>query len=153
MPTEGFMCASLVSVFIAPNASSHKVDLCLGIVRRRRICIEYLWYTARQTSIRSMPTEGFVSARWNPIFSLVLLMLCPKSENWAAASRRKRIPSWKFCQILISLQLRCIWRESIHLEYPKSASDQRRQQLLFWIKIAYVQEGFFGVAGLCGAGN
>ncbi len=38
MPTERFMCASIVSVFITLNACSPKVDLCLGIVRWRRIC-------------------------------------------------------------------------------------------------------------------
>ncbi len=38
MATDGFVCASLVSVFIAPNASSLKINLCLGIVRWRKIC-------------------------------------------------------------------------------------------------------------------
>ena len=90
----------------------------------------FLWYMARQSSILSMPTEGFVSASSSSFFSFILLMLCPKSGNWAAASSRKGITSWKFCQILISVQLRCVWRESIHLEYPKSASDQPLQQLL-----------------------
>ena len=113
-----------------------------------------LWYIARQSSILSMPTGGFMSASSSSFFSFILLMRCQKSENWAAASRRKGITSWKFCQSLISVQLKCIWRESIHLEYPKSASDQRRQQLLFWIKIVDhdVQESLCR-CGLCGAGN
>jgi len=99
----------------------------------------FLWYMARQSSILSMPTEGFVSASSSSFFSLILLMLCPKSGNWAAASSRKGITSWKFCQILISVQLRCVWRESIHLEYPKSASDQPLQQLLFWIYCRWLE--------------
>ncbi len=94
----------------------------------------FLWYMARQSSsILSMPTEGFMSASSSSFFSLTLLMLCPKSENWATFASRKGITSSKFCQILISVQLRCVWLESIHLEYPKSASDQPLQQLLFWI--------------------
>ena len=107
-----------------------------------------LWYIARQSSILSTTTGGFMSASSSSFFSLILLMLCQKSENWAAASRRKGIACWKFCRILISVQLRCIWRESIRLKYPKSASDQRRQQLLFWIKIVNVQESLCRVAGL-----
>ncbi len=141
MPTEGFVRSSLVTVFINPNASFPKIDLYLGIVRWWRICSGHricLWYMARQSSILPMPTEGFVSASSSTFFSLILLMLCPKSENWAAASSRKGITSWKFCQILISEQWRCVWRESIHLKYPKSASDQPLQQLFFWIKIVDV---------------
>ncbi len=108
----------------------------------------FLWYMARQSSILSMPTEGFVSASSSLSFSLILFMLCPKSENQATASSRKGITSWKLCQILISVQLRCIWRESIHLEYPKSASDQPLQQLLFWIKIVGVQESLCRVCAV-----
>jgi hypothetical protein len=42
MPTEEFVCSSLVSVFINPNASSPKIELYLGIVRWRRICSGHL---------------------------------------------------------------------------------------------------------------
>jgi hypothetical protein len=77
----------------------------------------FLWHMARQSFILPMPTEGFVSASSSSFFSLILLLLCPKSGNWAAASSRKGITSWRFCQI-------------IHLEYPKTASDQPLQQLL-----------------------
>jgi hypothetical protein len=48
---------------------------------------------ARQSSILSMSTEGLVSASSSSFFSLILLMLCPKSENWAAdSSRRELLP-------------------------------------------------------------
>jgi hypothetical protein len=102
-----------------------------------------------------MPTGGFVSASSSSFFSLILLMRCQKSENRAAASSRKGITSWKFCQSSISVQLKCIWRESIHLVSPKSALDQRLQQLLFWIKIVNVHPDSAGkfMQGLCGAGN
>ncbi len=49
----------------------------------------FLWYIARQSSILSIPSEGFVSASSTLFSSLVLLMLCPKSENQAADSSRK----------------------------------------------------------------
>jgi hypothetical protein len=49
----------------------------------------FLWYIARQSFFLSIPTEGFVSASSSSFFSLILLMLCPKSENQAAASSRK----------------------------------------------------------------
>ncbi len=94
------------------------------LTKDMQLALNILWYMARQSSILSMPSEGFVSASSSSFFSLILLMLCPKSEIWAAASSRKGITSWKFYQILISVQLRCVWRESFHLEYPKSASDQ-----------------------------
>ncbi len=95
--------------------------------------LNFLWYIARQSFILSIPTKGFVSAILSSFFSLILLMLCQKSENWAAASSRKGITSWKFCHILISVQLRCMWREKHSTLIPKER--QRRQQLLFWIKI------------------
>ena len=72
------------------------------------------WYIDRHLS---MPTEGFVCANLSSFFSLILLMRCQKSA-W------KWITSWNFCQIFISVQSRCIWRESIRLYYTKSASDQ-----------------------------
>ncbi len=84
-----------------------------------------LWCIARQSFIISIPTGGFVSASSSSFFSLILLMRCQKSENSAAASSRKGITSWKFSQILKSVQLKCIRRESIHLEFLKSAPDQR----------------------------
>ncbi len=118
-----------------------------ALTKDMRWASNILWYIARQSSILSMTTGRFMSASSSPFFSLILLMLYQKSENWAAASRRKGITSWKFCQSLISVQLQCLWRESIHLEYPKSAS------LLFWIKIVDVQESLCRVAGLCWAGN
>ncbi len=92
-----------------------------------------------KTLVKKEKKHRMHERKFERLFSLILLMLCQKSENWAAASRRKGITCWKFCQILISVQLRCIWRESIHLEYPKNTSDQRRQQLLFWIKIVHLQ--------------
>ncbi len=109
----------------------------------------FLLYIAGQSSILSISTEGFVSASSSSFFSLILMMLCPKSENRAAASSRKGITSWKLCQILISVQVRCIWRESIHSLYPKSASDQPTQ-LFFWIKIVDVQDSLCRVHAVPG---
>ncbi len=100
-----------------------------------------------------MTTGVFVSASSSSFFSLILLMQCQKWGNWAAASRRKGITYWKIRQSLISVLLKCIRRESIHLKFPKSAPDQRWQQLLFWIKMVNVQESLCRVAGLCCAGN
>ena len=109
----------------------------------------FLWYMARQSSSLSMPTGGFVSASSSLFFSLVLLMLCQNQKiELQLPVERELIPSWKFCQILISVQLRCVWRESIHLKYPKSASDQPLQQLLFWIKIIDVQESLCRVCAV-----
>ncbi len=80
-----------------------------------------------------MPTEGFVRSSLvtgfiNPNAS------SPKIDLYLGIVRWQRI-----CQILISVQLRCVWRESIHLEYPKSASDQPLQQLLFWFNCQWLE--------------
>jgi hypothetical protein len=114
--------------------SSRPLPRHCALTKDMRWASNILWFIARQSSILSMPTGEFVRASSSSLFSLILLMRCQKSENWAAASRRKGITSWKFFQGLISVQLKCIWRENTHFEYPKSASDQRWQQLFFWIK-------------------
>ncbi len=107
MPTEGFVRSSLVTdlsiQMLPPLKLTFTQALCA--YEGYAVGIDLLWYMARQSSILSMQIEGFMSASSSSFFSLILLMLCPKSENWAAASSRKGITSWKFCQILISVQL------------------------------------------------
>ncbi len=88
-----------------------------------------LCYIARQSSILSMPTEGFVSARSSSFFSLIFYWCCAENQKieLQLLGERELLPensvkSCYQCNLLVTVYGK---KASVHLIYSKGALDPR----------------------------
>ncbi len=108
-----------------------------------------LLYIASQLLILSMPTGRFVSERSSSFFSLTLLMLCKKSDNWGLLSCSFLEKENYLLKIMTNLDISTIevYMARKHSTLIPKERFRPAQQLLLWIKIVHVPECL-----RCGAG-
>ncbi len=130
------MCASIVSVFIAPNASSPKVDLCLGIVLWRRIFtghrIFYGMYLDNHTLYLCQLKDSCAQDQALLFFDFIDAV--PKIRKFSCSIQEK---GNYFLKIQSNLDISTIevYMERKHSPLIPKERFRPAQQLLFWIKI------------------